>query len=250
MPNPASRTNRNRAPEVIWNGHGNLTLWYFGECVMKTLSLAVVLALLPVAAAAQKNDWLIVPGQRVGPITASTTRAELNALFGADNVHDGRFEGGDVPEAATVVYESDRSASLAVTWDRERPASIHICFATETGPCRWRTASGIRIGLPIRELEKINGKTFQVSGFNQERGQVVSWRKGALEEDPNACGHLVVRLNPAAQAAGQDLSKGESDLLKQLQGDKPYASSYLPLVELNTIVSGLELQFTGSSCGR
>lgn len=217
---------------------------------MKTLYLAVVLALLAVAAAAQKNDWLIVPGQRVGPITASTTRAELNTLFGADNVHDGRFQGGDVPEAATVVYESDTSASLAITWDRERPASIHICFATETGPCRWRTASGIRIGLPIRELERINGKAFQVSGFNQERGQVVSWRKGTLEEDPNSCGHLMVRVNPAAQAAGQDLSRGESELLKQLQSDKPYSSTYLPLIELNTIVSGLELQFTGPSCGK
>ena len=106
------------------------------------------------------------------------------------------------------------------------------------------------LGLPIRELERINGKAFQVSGFSQERGQVVSWRKGALEEDPSACGHLVVRLNPAAQAAGEDLSKGESELLKQLQSDKPYSSSYLPLIELNTIVSGLELQFTGTSCAR
>jgi hypothetical protein len=35
-----------------------------------------------------------------------------------------------------------------------------------------------------------------------------------------------------------------------LQSDKPYWSSYMPLLELNTIVSGLELQFTGEGCGK
>jgi hypothetical protein len=112
-------------------------------------------ALLAASASAQRNDWLIVPGQRVGPVTRATTRAELDSLFGRDNVHDGRFEGGDVPEAATVVMSSDSSAALAITWEREHPATIHICFETQSGPCRWRTASGIRIGLPIRELENL-----------------------------------------------------------------------------------------------
>jgi hypothetical protein len=217
---------------------------------MKTLRYLAVVALLAASAAAQKNDWLIVPGQRVGPVTRATTRAELDSLFGTENVHDGSFQGGDVPEAATVVMTSDSSAALAITWDREHPATIHICFETQAGPCRWRTASGIRIGLPIRELEKLNGKGFQVSGFAQDQGRVFSWRKGALEEDPAACGHLVVRLSPEAEAAGGELNKGESALLKQLQGDKPYASSYLPLLELNTIVSGLEIDFSGSQCGK
>jgi len=217
---------------------------------MNLVRWMMAVALLAAPMAAQKNDWLIVPGQRVGPITAAATRAELDALFGTEYVHDGSFEGGEVPEAATVIYPGDSSAALAVTWDRERPAAIHICFRTQTGPCRWRTASGIRIGLPIRELEKLNGKGFQAGGFAQDRGQVVSWRKGALEEDPAACGHLVVRLSPAAEAEGRELSKGEADLVKQLQGDKPYGSSSLPLLELNTIVSGLEMQFTGAGCAK
>lgn len=217
---------------------------------MNLVRWMMAVALLAAPAAAQKNDWLIVPGQRVGSITATTTRAELDELFGKENVHDGSFEGGEVPEAATVIYPGDSSAALAITWDRERPATIHICFSTQTGPCRWRTASGIRIGLPIRELGKLNGKGFQAGGFAQDRGQVVSWRKGALEEDPAGCGHLVVRLSPAGEAEGRELSKGESDLVKQLQGEKPYASSYLPLLELNTIVSALEMQFTGTGCAK
>lgn len=217
---------------------------------MKLVRWMMAVALLAASATAQKNDWVIVPGQRVGPITAATTRAELDELFGKENVGERNLDISDGPDVATVVLGAETSAALAITWEQERAASVYICFGTKTGPCRWRTASGIRIGLPVRELEKLNGKGFQAGGFAQDQGRVVSWRKGALEEGPAACGHLVVRLSPAAEAEGREMSKGESDLLKQLQGDKPYGSSYLPMLELNTIVSGLEMQFTGSGCGK
>ena len=97
--------------------------------------IIAMIAVLVGSAAAQKNDWLIVPGQRVGPITAATTRAELDTLFGKDNVRDGSLGNSDVPEAATIVFGNDTSAALAVTWDREHASTIHICFGTQTGPC-------------------------------------------------------------------------------------------------------------------
>lgn len=210
--------------------------------------IALAVVLLANLARAQKMDWLIVPGQRVGPITASTTRAELDAMFGKQNVQERNLDISQGPEAATVVFGDDASVALAITWDRERPSTIHICFGTQTGPCRWRTAGGIRIGLPIRELEKLNEKSFQLTGFGGEpQGTVISWRKGQLEEDPAACGHLVVRLTPAAELTGS-LSKSEATALKQLQGEKPYSSSYIPMLELNPIVSALEMQFVGPGC--
>ena len=210
--------------------------------------IALAVVLLANLASAQKIDWLIVPGQRVGPVTASTTRAELDAMFGKENVQERNLDISEGPEAATVVFGDDSSAALAITWDRERPSTIHVCFGTQTGPCRWRTAGGIRIGLPIRELEKLNEKSFQLTGFGGEpQGTVTSWRKGQLEEDPAACGHLVVRLTPATELTGT-LSKSEAAALKQLQGEKPYSSSYIPMLELNPIVSALEMQFLGPAC--
>jgi hypothetical protein len=210
---------------------------------------ALVCAFLTTSAAAQKIDWLIVPGQRVGPITATTTRADLDSLFGKENVEERNLDGNEGPEAATVVFGNDASAALAITWDRERPSTIHICFGTQTGPCRWRTAGGIRIGLPIQELQKLNEKSFQLAGYGSEpQGAVTSWRHGLLEEDPAACGHLLVKLTPAAEVVGRNMSKEEQGLYKQLQGDKPYSSNYFPLLELNVVVSALELQFFGSGC--
>ena len=216
---------------------------------MMLRTMIALVVLLVGTAAAQKNDWLVVPGQRVGPITASTTRADLDTLFGKENVRDGSFDSSDVPEAATVVLGNDTSAALAVTWDKERASNIHICFGTQTGPCRWRTASGIRIGLPLMELQKLNGKSFQLMGFGFEgQGVVTSWRHGALEEDPAACGHLLVQLSPAAEVEGRSMSKQESSSLKTLQGDKPYSSATLSLLDLNPVVSAMEMQFTSTGC--
>lgn len=204
--------------------------------------------MLAAPAAAQKNDWLIVPGQRVGPITAASTRADLDAIFGKENVQERNLDRNDGPEAATVVYSSDPSAALAITWDREHPAAIRVCFGTQTGPCRWRTSSGIHLGISIRELNALNGKSFQVGGFAQEQGKVISWKQGALEENPAACGHLVVGLTPAASIEGREMSKNEKGEWKQMQGDKPFSSSSWSLVDLNTTVSALTLEFTGAGC--
>ena len=104
--------------------------------------------------------------------------------------------------------------------------------------------------MSIRELDKLNGKSFQVDGFNQEQGKVSSWRHGALEEDPAACGHLVVGLAPAPMVQGRDMTKKETGLWKQLQGEKPYSSSSWSLLDLNTTVSALTLEFTGPGCGK
>jgi hypothetical protein len=217
---------------------------------MRLWRLLALAGLFITPAIAQKNDWLIVPGQRVGPVTAATTRAGLDVIFGKENVQDRNLDISEGPEAATVVFGDDGSAALAITWDRERVSTIHICFATQTGPCRWRTASGIRLGLPIQELQKLNEKAFQVSGYGSDGGgAVMSWRHGSLEEDPAACGHLVVRLTPAAELRGRSMSKGEQNLYKQVQGEKPYSSNYFPLLELNLIVSVLEMQFIGTGCG-
>ena len=212
--------------------------------------MAGILWVLGASAAAQKNDWLVVPGSRVGPITAATTRAELDTLFGKENVQDGSYQAEDV-EAATIVFGSDSSAALAVTWNNERVSYVYVCFQTKTGPCRWRTASGIRIGLPIRELQRLNGKAFQMAGFGFDgQGAVKNWRKGALEQEEGACGHLVVRLTPLAEIEGRPMSKDEASSLKAMQGDKSFASSYVATLGLDPIVSDLIMEFTGPGCGK
>jgi hypothetical protein len=69
-----------------------------------------------------------------------------------------------------------------------------------------------------------------------------------MEEDPAASGHLVEKLRPAAEVTGRSMSKQEASSYKDLQGEKPYSSNFIPLLDLNPIVSALELKFTGPGC--
>jgi hypothetical protein len=53
-------------------------------------------------------DWLIVPGERVGPITAKTSETALEALFGVENVERVEVyvgEGSTVPGTAVYPHE-------------------------------------------------------------------------------------------------------------------------------------------------
>lgn len=214
--------------------------------LLAATGLLGLLLLLVSTARAQKNDWLIVPGSRVGPITATTTRSDLDSLFGRENVRDHDIDLAEGPLPAAVVFEDDPAASLGITWEKEHPSQIYICFKAGEGPCKWRTASGIRLGLPLRELERLNGRSFQLAGFGFDgQGMVTSWRHGHLEEDPAACGHLGVRL---ADLDDRPKSKQEAKLWKQASGDKPYASDSLVIDELQLAVGQLIMSFTGPGC--
>lgn len=49
---------------------------------------------------------------------------------------------------------------------------------------KWITKSGLYLGLPLQEVEKLNGKNFTISGFNWlHGGTVVSWEGGKLGGD-------------------------------------------------------------------
>src|SRR5215216_4482771 len=86
--------------------------------------------------------------------------------------------------------------------------SSHLKLATRSdsrlivinGQSTWTAPKGLRLGLPLAALEKLNGKPFKVSGFDQPNGGSVNdWQGGALEKLPGGC-RLGIRLVPDAKA--------------------------------------------------
>jgi len=73
---------------------------------------------------AQPNDWTIVPGERVGPITRSSTIVSLRQQFGAANVRETKPPAGGSTKGfyrmengpAAIVYLESPSRALAVYW--------------------------------------------------------------------------------------------------------------------------------------
>ena len=66
---------------------------------------------------------------------------------------------------------------------------------------KWITKSGLYLGLPLTEVEKLNGKNFTISGFNWlHGGTVVSWEGGKLGGDKLS--HVVRFSNSANKHEG------------------------------------------------
>lgn len=61
------------------------------------------------------SDWLIVPGERVGPITATTSEAMLETIFGAGNVESvDVYLGEGFTEPGAAVFSSGHPAMQAL----------------------------------------------------------------------------------------------------------------------------------------
>jgi hypothetical protein len=130
---------------------------------------------------AQQNDWLIVPGKRLGPITADINRAGLVRLFGKRNVTDRDIDTGEGPEPATVVYPEDSTAELVVFWGDLRIGSVFVCFDRARPPCKWHTKEGVTLGTTFTALENLNGRPFEIVPWDMDYGgNVTDWKGGQL----------------------------------------------------------------------
>jgi hypothetical protein len=105
------------------------------------------------------HDWLIVPGVRVGPVTTSSTEADLKAEFGIAAVKRAQIRINNKTTAPGLeIYGGKPGESLAVVWPRKDgalrwPLLVIPCYAQTSVDCRWRTADGVRVGTGVADLE-------------------------------------------------------------------------------------------------
>jgi uncharacterized protein with HEPN domain len=202
-------------------------------------SFCALLLMLTACARHPNQEWLIVPGERVGPIIASTSEADLRKSFGAAAVLSKDIEIGEgVTEPGTVIYESSPDKALAVTWkdvSRMRPSEVIICYGEIQGNCLWRTADGIGIGTTLKDLERRNGGAFDLAGFGWDyAGRVTSWNGGKLSGM-----RLPMMLGPDSNA----LYALNEDEKMAVMGEQTVQSSHPLMQKLNPAVYSLQLLF-------
>ena len=104
----------------------------------------------------------------------------------------------------------------------------------------WKTSSGLYLGLPLQEVEKLNAKNFTISGFGWAHGgSVVSWEGGKLAGDSTLT-HLASFRNKRQNISVEEFNKvsGEAEfdvrhpsiqqmnpVLEQITILKPYIPS-------------------------
>jgi hypothetical protein len=167
------------------------------------------------------SDLLLVLGPRVG-------EAELVARFGAEHVRR-----GDVPlgegetEPGTILFPGDKLREVQIVWmdpDGAAPALVQV--SGDRGV--WTIEPGIALGVRLDSLERLNGRPFELAGFEWDyEGTVMSWRGGALERLNAAGTRVVLRLVPT-----RERWKASTDLAA-VAGEGPFRSDHPVMRRLN-----------------
>jgi hypothetical protein len=171
----------------------------------------------------------------------TTTESDLVKRFGKDHVvRDSIFGFDDGPQPGTVLFRDRAEARAQVFWDdpvtRLRP---HMITVRATGTA-WMTLTGIVPNMTLRDLEKMNGRPFRMSGFWGEGGtggRVISWAGGRLEPRKASGCELNVQLQPAYD--GSD----DQTAFRQVRSGANYSSGHPALQRLNPRVVSLSLNF-------
>ncbi len=147
--------------------------------VARSLSMAV-LCLVPATAGAEDFDC-------TGPFARDASHAGLVKTFGAANVTYGEtFVGGQM-QAMTIIFPRDSERRLMVHWtDGDGRRGLDFVDIQSPG---W-TVAGAAVGMPIAEVERLNGRPFRLTDFlgSGHDGQVLSWQGGKFDAAlPGGC---------------------------------------------------------------
>ena len=186
-------------------------------------------------------DWLIVPGNRIGPITATTSHTDLIRLFGKGNVEDKPMDTGDGPEPATVVFDGQVSKNLVILFKDDRITDVLVCYVGN-GPCKWHTASGVTVGTGIRRLEELNGAPFVAEPWGSDvGGNITSWQQGKLAGEFGDGGKFKILLAldfqsaPSGYSSEQRVAVDEFNKRKQALSSDPAMRRLRPTVSRITV---------------
>jgi len=184
--------------------------------------------------------FVIAPG-RVGPVTATSSEAQLIAELGPARVKRGKIYVGEGEyEECTWIDEEKPDEKIAIRWADQKahryPRLVNLCEGFHPLACRWRTAEGLGIGSPLHQVEAANGGPFELAGFAWDySGTVTDWRSGRLLQVWSP-GRLWMRLEPGP-------GQWESPEYQKVTGDRYLRSELPPMHALNPRVYQIFVEF-------
>lgn len=154
-----------------------------------------------------------------GALASDTGLEQLRQLFGPSNVSidEQLLDDEGEPFRGVVLFADDpgRRAQLHFS-DPAQLRGLYYVSVREAGS-RWRLDNGLRVGMSLAELVRLNGRPIRFSGFGWDYGgTVTAWNGGRLDHrdgDPLVRGaRLGEKPGPAtAQAIPSDDGEYASD---------------------------------------
>jgi len=145
-----------------------------------------------------------------------SSHLKLAMSFGFTNVTATDVEANGTKVAASVIFPDDPQQRLEVWW-KDATSSSGTYLIVITGQSDWTAPGGMRLGLTLAELEKLNHKSFKLKGFDKNGVATISdWGGGELASLAGGCNSgLSLRADPKVSAK----------IIGALSPNKEYASS-------------------------
>ncbi|NJM77560.1 MAG: hypothetical protein HC852_19505 [Acaryochloridaceae cyanobacterium RU_4_10] len=141
------------------------------------------------------KDTVLVPGEKIGPITAKSTYEDLVKIFGAESLSDIRPpDADDTEKEIGTRVNLGPDLSLTLVWHDKTKTKLYE--AIDLGP-GWKMPNGLRIGMPMTEIQKILGP-FQMVGLGGPYGGVIPLSETTLKQ---YYGKIIVQMAPVKDAA-------------------------------------------------
>jgi len=146
-----------------------------------------------------------------------SSHLKLALGFGFTNVKATDVEASDGSKVpASVLFPDDPKRRLEVWWSNPT-ARKDIGLIVIGGQSDWTAPGGLRLGLTLAELEKLNHKSFKLKGFDKNGVATISdWGGGELASLAGGCKNGVsLRADPKVSAK----------IIGTLSPNKEYASA-------------------------
>jgi hypothetical protein len=165
-----------------------------------------------------------------GVFAKDSGHLKLAIKYDSRNITYGEVDGPDGSKLnASIIYPNDPRRRLEVLWNNDADRSDTQVIAIN-GRSQWVAPKGLKLGLPIAAIEKINGRPFKLSKFGPDgNASVLGWEGGALSTLPGGC-KVGLRLAADDKAADEARNAvgGEGD--KELLSSDPNVRAVKPKV--------------------
>ena len=144
-----------------------------------------------------------------------SSHLKLAMNFGFRNVTATNVEANGTKVPASVIFPDDPRQRLEVWWKNASSSGTYLIVIN--GQSDWTAPGGLRLGLTLAELEKLNHKSFKLKGFDKNGIAAISdWGGGEFASLAGGCNAgLNLRADPKVSAK----------IIGALLPNKEYASS-------------------------
>jgi hypothetical protein len=151
---------------------------------MKQIFVFLLFLFIQTVFSQPKSDFILTPCIGNSILNSNTSEIDLIKIVGKKNSERvERWYAEGTERIVGSVFFKDTPQSFFIKWkdtlNFKNPDWIEIHGDKSV----WEIDNGIKIGVELKDLVKLNGKHFTFSGFDWDYGGYVNFEKGSLESD-------------------------------------------------------------------